>query len=700
MHTQNSNFAVTRQDGVAVLHLDVPDRTMNVVDASVIDELATILDTTLTDDDVRGIVLTSGKPGAFGAGADLKSLPELANDPGTTDFLVRTHALMERMADSPKPIVAAIDGYALGGALEIALGASTILVTPSARLGLPESTLGLIPGGGGTQLILRRVEPTVAIEMMVAGATLSAEKAVAAGLADDIVDADSLLATAIEIASTGQITPRPHPTPDLKMATEVEAAAAAVRRPPSAGAATALVQIVSAGVTVGRSAGLAAEREYFLRLLRGDESAALIHMFHVETDAKRRFRGTSLRPTTMAVVGAGQMGAGIAATAAAHGINAVVRDIDEGRIAEARDRAAKAGSDDTRAAWSGTTDWARFAEADAVVEAVFESPDLKRDTLAQVDAQVGPDTLITTNTSAIPIAGLADAVSRPERFLGTHFFSPVEKMPLVELVPHDRTAAASVDRAGAIARALGKLPVVVADYPGFFTSRVYARWLLEGLRLLVDGADPALIEKEAREVGFPVGPLQASDEVTLQLVMDASIVQVAERVLTDRVDVPAIKDLANRLLEAGVRGKRFGQGFYNYQDGRRAGINPDVVAVAAPAGASVPAGVAGERLLLAFVTESLLCWDDATLCHPDDGDLAAVLGIGFPRALGGPFHWIDRQGAAAVLARCQAFDDKAFPVGDTLPRLADVNGRFIDEARRDGPGTPGSRLSDQVAERV
>jgi 3-hydroxyacyl-CoA dehydrogenase/enoyl-CoA hydratase/3-hydroxybutyryl-CoA epimerase len=679
-------ISVTHEDGVAVLRLDVPGRTMNVVDETVVDDLIAAMDAALLDPAVVGIVLTSGKEGSFGGGADLTTLPALAEDPeSTVRYLEKVHRLMESMCQTPKPIVAALEGYALGGAFELVLGSSTIVATEDAVVGLPEATLGLIPAGGGTQLILRRVAPETAAELLVTGRTLTAPSALEVGLVDRVVPADDLIATAIATARTGEVPLLHHPGPDLARADAADAAGRAVRRVPSETARAAVLGLLRRGLSEGRAAGLAGERELFVPLLRGDESAALIHLFHAETAAKRRFRGLGTAPTAIAVVGGGQMGAGIAAAAVAHGLRAAVRDIDPARIGGARERAAAAGPQ-ALARWTGTSAWEGFEPAQVVVEAVLELPDLKRETLALVDARVGPDTLITTNTSAIPVARLAAALSRPHQFLGTHFFSPVEKMPLVELVPHAGTDADSVARAGGLARALGKVAVVVADRPGFYTSRVYARWLVEGLRLLAEGADPALVESEARAVGFPVGPLQACDEVTLELVRDASVVQVAERVFPGRIDVPAVKELLERLIDAGIRGKRHGRGCYGYAAGRRSGIEPDLARVVASPGPGVAPGASGERLLLAFVTESLQCWDDATLCHPDDGDVAAVLGIGFPRALGGPFHWVDRQGAGEALARIERLASPAFPAGAALPRLAATSGRFADEPRRARPG--------------
>lgn len=703
MSRRHTCFELTHRGGVAVAALDVPGRSMNVVDDTVLTELAAILDEVLADPDVAGLVLASGKPGSFGGGADLTTLPDLAADPGAPEFLARTHALMTRMLGAGMPLIAAIDGYALGGALEVALGCGTLLATDRAVLGLPESTLGLIPGGGGTQLVLRRVDPVAATELMVSGRQFGAVEGLGLGLVDEIVPAGELLTRAVDLVREGA--PRSDHDPDLSRLEEALNTGFGIRRAPSVAAQQALLACVCSGLRDGREAGLASEREEFLTLLRSDESAALIHLFHAETAARRRFRGQQHRPRAVGVVGAGQMGAGIAATAAGHGLAAVVRDIDTDRIAEAQQRAAKVG-EGALAAWTGTTAWQGFGGVDVAVEAVYELPELKREALALVDGQVAPGTLITTNTSAIQVASLADAVSRPEDFLGTHFFSPVEKMPLVELVPHDRTSADALDRAGALAQALGKVPVVVADYPGFFTSRVYARWILEGLRLLIDGANPADVERGALDAGFPLGPLQACDEITLELVREASLTQVAERVLNDRADVPQLKQVLEALIDAGHQGKRFGAGFYRYVDGRRDGLDPAVPGIVAAAvsdwiaGAPAPGAdpdaapdtaLAGERLLLAFVTEALLCWDDGTLCHPDDGDVASVLGIGFPRALGGPFHWVDRQGAAIVVARCRAVGEQAFPVSDTLAKFAQDRGGFSTAARRRRPGPTVSR---------
>jgi len=229
--------------------------------------------------------------------------------------------------------------------------------------------------------------------------------------------------------------------------------------------------------------------------------------------------------------------------------------------------------------------------------------------------------------------------------------------------------------------------VIVADKPGFFTSRVYARWLMEGVRLLLDGADPSAVDRAAKAAGFPIGPLQAHDEATLDLVVKASITQVAEPVMADRLDVAGVRGALERLVAAGVEGRRFGAGFYAYQEGRRNGINPVVIDTLAVAPNDLDDRTISDRLLLAFATECFLCWEDGTLLHPDDGDVASVLGIGFPRALGGPYHWADQQGLDRIIARCAELGGDAFPAGSRLPQIAASGASFAAEPRSHAPAS-------------
>ncbi len=687
------------QSRTAVLTIDHPDRAMNVVDEAVLADLRHHVTQVLADDAIDAIVLRSGKDGSFGAGADVSWLPDLAARDDAEAFLADVHDLMLQLVRAPKPMVTAIDGAAFGGALELALGGHAIVATPGATLGLPEVTLSLLPGGGGTQLLGRFVDAAVAADVLSSGRRLGADEAAALGLITEVVPADQLVAAAVARAASLVEGHDPRdPVHDDGAAAAIAARReelAASRRGLSAAAAR-ILDVLDVGVTEGIEAGLAAERRAFLDLLRSPEARAAIHLFRAEGDVKRRSRGDGPPVTRLGVVGGGQMGAGIAATAVGRGLAATVRDVGEGSLERARGylekvlaRSAPEGDDPRLGRWASTTGWEGVADADAVVEAVFELPELKHEVLTELSRRTGPDALIATNTSAISIRDLAAAVEGPERFLGMHFFSPVERMPLVELIPHEGTSLETSVRAASLGRQLGKVPVVVGDAPGFFTSRVYARWLIEGIRLLLDGVAPGEIDAAAKAVGFPVGPLQAHDEATLELVLQASITQVADSVMGDRIDVAAIRTALEAFVAAGIRGRRHGLGFHRYgEDGRRTGPNEDVLAVVGVTPLPRAREEVGERLLLAFATECWLCWDDGTLCHPDDGDVAAVLGIGFPRVLGGPFRWADELGPSELLARCSALGEQAFPPGAAVARFAAEGGCFADEPRRPAPFQP------------
>lgn len=693
MTAEQATIVRSDRDRVAVLLMDYPGRTMNIVDERLLDDLRTHLDRILADASVDAIVLGSAKV-AFGAGADVAWLPTLVARPDAEEFLAKVHRLMLELAGSPKPVVAAVGGSALGGALELALATSAIVAADNSRLGLPEVTLGLLPGGGGTQLLRRFVRLDAAAHLLTTGRSVDAREAADLGLVQQVATGADLIATAVGVA-LGRVGALAEVAllPGAASILDARRDALADSRAGLTSAAAKILDVLAAGIADGIEEGLAQERRGFLELARSPSSRAAIHMFLVEADAKRRARTAEERVGGVAVVGGGQMGAGIAATAVTRGLSAVVRDVTEDSLDRARAHLdavlARSGrnDDEVRDRWTATAEWEGFSDAGAVVEAVFEDPDLKQRVLADVSDHVPDSALVATNTSAISIARLASAVSHPDRFIGMHFFSPVERMPLVELITHPDTAPETALRAAALGRQLGKVPVVVGDAPGFFTSRVYARWLMEGIRLLLDGLPPEEVDAAAESAGFPVGPLRAHDEATLELVVQASIGQVAENVMTDRLDVPAVREALGKLVAGGVRGRRFGKGFYVYEDGKRKGPNGEVLAILGVRPSEAARDTAAERLLLAFATESFLCWDDGTLCHPDDGDLAAVLGIGFPRSLGGPFHWADEQGAAAIVRRCRALGTPAFPPGVGLERLAAEGGRFAHARRRMAPFT-------------
>ncbi|MFC5748467.1 3-hydroxyacyl-CoA dehydrogenase NAD-binding domain-containing protein [Actinomadura rugatobispora] len=668
---------IRRHDGIVVAVVDDPDRPVNVVGEELLESFAECLRTFEADRRAVGMVIASGKPGSFGTGADIDWLPQLARRPDVEAFLARNHAAMTAMARSGKPIVAALNGPALGGAFELALGATAIVAHPGVRVGLPETGLGLIPGGGGTQLLRRFVSTAEAERMLVGGRVLRAEQALEIGLLaalstseDDLIDRATDLARSLAGAAPRPVEGDRTPLPADRAAGHLGEA----RR----GARAALV----AGIDGGLEAGLQEERRVFIELLSGPEFRAARHLRSAERAIRSAAKQGSASPPVAAlgVVGAGQMGAGIAAVASARGLGVVLRDVDESRLraaAERRDRLT-GGPNGSPGTFTVTTAWDGFDSADAVIEAVFELESLKHEILAGIEQAVTPRALVATNTSALSVTGLAQAAREPHRFLGMHFFSPVERMPLVELVAHPGTSADTLARARALAGVLGKTPIVVTDSPGFYTSRVYARWLVEGVRLVLEGMPVEAVDAAAVEAGFPVGPLRAIDQAGLRLVLQASIGQVARKLFADRLDVEAIEVFLRRMVEDGAGGRAERKGFYAYDaDGRRGAPG----AFGAPGVPPEPPDGAAERMLFAFLTEAWLCWDDQIIEHPDEGDVGAVLGIGFPRLLGGPFHWADSRGAGVVLDAMRGLDPRAFPPGGQLPELERRGGTFSELPR-------------------
>jgi 3-hydroxyacyl-CoA dehydrogenase/enoyl-CoA hydratase/3-hydroxybutyryl-CoA epimerase len=272
--------------------------------------------------------------------------------------------------------------------------------------------------------------------------------------------------------------------------------------------------------------------------------------------------------------------------------------------------------------------------------------------------------------------------------MGIHFFSPVDRMAFVELIPHAGTSMHTIKRAQEFAHRMGKTSIVVADKPGFFTSRIYARWLIEGIRLLLEGYPIDVIDAAAVALGFPIGPMQAHDEAGLDLVVKASILQVAQPVMSNRLDVDAVRASLERLTNSGVLGRQKGRGFYEYEKGRRMRPNPDIDAIMNLRASSFDGSQIGERLLLAFATESFLCWDDGTLSHPDDGDVASVVAIGFPRRLGGPFHWADSLGAEVILAMSVSDRTGALMKSAEMSQFVQSKEAFGDAPRRELPAKP------------
>jgi 3-hydroxyacyl-CoA dehydrogenase/enoyl-CoA hydratase/3-hydroxybutyryl-CoA epimerase len=666
-----------RGEGVALLTFDVAGSKVNVLSSALLAELRDALDRVDSDASIRACVLRSGKEDNFIAGADLDEIKAVRSAADASALVREGHRLLDRVAASRKPFVAAIHGAALGGGLEVALACHYRIATshPKTVLGLPEVTLGLLPGGGGTQRLPRLIGVVRALPMMLLGQRLRAAKAERIGLVDDVVEPDALLDEAVRAASrfaAGEI--HSH-VPGL--AVRVENAApmrtiilaqarkqVAVRTRGLYPAPRAIIDCVETGLRRGFEAGQQKEIELFGRLAAGPESKSLIWIFDAMNELKKPRGGAEPREVrSLGVVGGGLMGEGIAAVSLSI-CPVVVKDVSDAALARVRaaleeslaKRVAAGVMSDADAAarrerLTLTPDSDALSRADLVIEAVFESLELKRSVIAEIEAVVEGGAVIASNTSAIPIRELAAGAKRPDRIVGMHYFSPVPKMPLLEVVASDASSVAAVATARAFGIAQGKTVIVVGDGPGFYTTRILAPFLNEAILLLEEGGDVRAVDAALRDFGFPVGPFTLLDEVGID---------VAAHVSEDLGTAFAARGLSpspalRKLHQSGFAGRKNGRGFFRYdsKDARKP-VNEEVYAFfGGKDRRKIAAAEIVDRLSLIMVNEAVHCLADGVLECPRDGDIGAILGLGFPPTRGGPFHYVDATGAGTIVARME-----------------------------------------------
>ncbi|MDQ2914498.1 MAG: 3-hydroxyacyl-CoA dehydrogenase NAD-binding domain-containing protein [Chloroflexota bacterium] len=660
--------------GVARIVIDRPGDPVNAIDVRLMEDLAAAIAAARAARP-RGLVISSGKDGQFVAGADLSLLR------GTSqNDIEKASRSMQRVLDDlaalPFVTVAAINGPALGGGLEIALACDTRIAAdaPNVRVGLTETRLGLIPAAGGTQRLPRLIGLPRALDMILTARQLTAKRALRAGVVDEVVHPAVLLGAAVDHAARDQKRkPNGGATLIERAATHfAPARAIALRQARSRTLAEtkgrypaplAAIDAVAIGLAKGMAAGLDAEARSFGELAIGETGRSLTALVMLTLrQRKAAFEGLG-KPRAIAnvgVVGLGFMGSGIAQAAAASGLRVRARDRDAAAVAkglstirELTTDAAKKGVFDRREAArivgriSGGADLAGFRNADLVIEAVFEEVGAKRRVVAELEDVLRPDAVIASNTSALPIAEIAREARSPERIVGMHFFSPVHKMPLIEIVRPVAADADAVATAVAAAIALGKTPIVVSDGPGFYTTRVLSTMIGEAFTILAEGESIEAIDRAMTAHGWPVGPLQLVDEVGLEVAGHAGETVARAQGIT----APSI---VNALVAEGFKGKHKGGGFYRYE-GRRRTPNPRVRELLGPP--THPGGWdIADRLTLTFVNEAARCLDEGVLRSPAEGDLGAVLGLGFPPFLGGPFRYADaqRQHVVTVLERLAA----------------------------------------------
>jgi 3-hydroxyacyl-CoA dehydrogenase/enoyl-CoA hydratase/3-hydroxybutyryl-CoA epimerase len=673
-------------DGVVLLTMDDPDQSAITMNDWFLKALSASVDRLSAADGVRGVVLTSAKK-TFSAGGDLdmmmRATPLHASEIAATIGSLKKQ--MRRLETLGIPVVAALNGTALGGGYELALVCQQRLASDvrGLRIGLPEITLGLLPGGGGVTRLVRLLGLTTALDkVLLTGKAFSAGEALELGLIDAVVPADELVA-----AAKAAVLANPDPTQVWErkgyrvpggcpsssgpsMGGLLPTLPAALRKKTRGAPSLAQRNLLAAaveGAQVDVDTALEIESQYVLELICGQHSTNIIKtmFFDMQAIGRGASRPAGFEVATarkVVVVGAGMMGAGIAYSCAQAGMEVVLKDVtldsaERGKAYSATllDKAVAKGqltqeARDAVLARIVTTDGvAEAAGADLVIEAVFEDAALKQAVFAELEPVLAPGALLGSNTSTLPITGLADGIARPEDVIGLHFFSPVDRMPLVEIIAGEKTSDAALARAFDLTRQLKKTPIVVNDSRGFFTSRVIICFLLEALAMLGEGVAPASIEQAATQSGYPAGPLSLLDELALSLVGRIRDEALAAAGPHDNVH-PAYAVL-DRMLGLQRAGRAAGAGFYDYVDGVKQGIWSGLAEAFPVAAVQPPFVDLTERLLFSEALDAVRCLDEGVLRTVADANVGSILGIGFPTWTGGVLQYISQYGVARFVDR-------------------------------------------------
>ncbi|SLN29049.1 3-hydroxyacyl-CoA dehydrogenase NAD-binding domain-containing protein [Oceanibacterium hippocampi] len=677
------NYSVD-SDGIATISWDMPGRSMNVLNDQSLPAFIDAVDKAIADDAVKGVVITSGKAD-FIAGADLEMLQGWSGAADAFASVMNTNRAFRRMETSGKPFAAAINGTALGGGFEICLACHYRVAAdkPKAQIGLPESQVGLLPGGGGTQRLPRLIGIQAALPLILEGKRLNPAAAAQAGLVHKVVPAEELMAEARrwirEEGAKGAAQPwdsksfkLPGGPVQSPKGMQTFVAGNAMLRQRTMGNYPALNNIMSAvyhGCQVDIDTGLKIEARQFVATVQTPEAKNMIRsLFFGMGEANKladRPAGVPKQAySRVGILGAGMMGAGIAFVTALAGIEVVLIDTEqaaaergkaysEGLLKKrvAQGRMAQAEADAVLARITPTTDYAPLKGAEMVIEAVFERRDIKAEVTRKAEAVLAADAVFASNTSTLPITGLAEASERPANFIGLHFFSPVDKMMLVEIIMGEKTSDETLARAMDYVKAIRKTPITVNDSRGFYTSRVFATYVAEGLAMLAEGVEPALIDNAGRLAGMPVGPLALADEVSIELIH-----KIATQSKADLGDAyrPSPADPVTALMveKLGRLGKKAGKGFYDYPEGAKKRLWPGLADHFPVADAQPEVGEVIKRLMYVQSVETARCMEEKVVTTARDADVGSILGWGFAPFKGGTVSQIHSLGLDAFIAEC------------------------------------------------
>ncbi|RLA02526.1 MAG: 3-hydroxyacyl-CoA dehydrogenase [Gammaproteobacteria bacterium] len=705
------------QDGVALLTIDCPDKSMNVISTELMADLETVVAKISDDDSIKGAVLTSGKKGSFLAGADLNMILDLAKSVNKNavedsfEQISRLSKALRNLETCGKPVAVAINGLALGGGMEICLACHYRVVAdnPKINLGFPEVMVGLLPGAGGTQRLPRLMGVQAALPYLLQGKNMNPEKALANNVVDEIAPAEQIISKAKAwVLSEGNATqpwdekrfkvPGGQGAFNPKIAQTFMGGQAMLQKESKGNypAPVAIMSCVYEGHQLPIDTALKIECQYFTELLLDDVASNMIRTLFINKQAAekgiRRPKGIPpMKTSKLGMLGAGMMGAGIAYVSAMAGIEVILLDVSmdaavkgksysDALLAKrvSRNKMSQEKADSILSLIKPTTDYADLEGCDLIIEAVLEDMAVKADVTAKVEAVVPDACIFGSNTSTLPITQLAKASKREQQFIGIHFFSPVDKMPLVEIIVGEQTGDEAIARALDYAAQIRKTPIVVNDGRGFYTSRCFGSYPKEAMNMLAEGIAPALIDNSGAFAGMAVGPLTVADEVSIELMHHVG--EATRKAIGEEYKMEKCDDVINKMVVSLERvGRKSSKGFYDYnEDGNKTfwpGLSEHYPLLEdQPTQEEVT-----QRLMYRQALEVVRCLEEKVLSAPEDADIGAIFGWGFAPWTGGPLSMIDTIGIEKFIARCDRFADKygsAFQVPDLLRDMSEKNQSF------------------------